>query len=201
MNSNYEPKISILIPSLNTANYLNETVESILSQSFQNVEIIVVDGGSTDETIDILKEYPQIRWISEKETDESKILEAFRKAFAMSSGDYIMQCCISDGYLSKNWFKMCCDTLEQDNEISLVWGLPQYMTEDGDLAKITNPEFLVKAPPQKKAFLSYWLSTSYGFHEGNCCVRRQVFDECYPQRHQAGRFIISPQLSFLYQQN
>jgi len=201
MTSNHKPKISILIPSLNNANYLKDTIESILFQTFQNFEIIVVDGGSTDGTIDILKEYPQISWISEKETDESKILEAFRKAFAMSSGDYIMQCCVSDGYLSKNWFKTCCDTLEQDNEISLVWGLPQYMTEDGNLGKTANPEFLVKAPPQKKAFLAYWLSIGYGFHEGNYCVKRQIFDECFPQRHQADMFIISPQLSFLYQFN
>ncbi|RZB35279.1 MAG: hypothetical protein SRB1_01047 [Desulfobacteraceae bacterium Eth-SRB1] len=201
MNSNHKPKISVLIPSLNNASYLKDTIESILFQTFQNVEIIVVDGGSTDDSIDILKEYPQIRWISEKETDESKILEAFRKAFAMSSGDYIMQCCVSDGYLSKNWFKICDDTLEQDKEISLVWGLPQYMTEDGSLGKITNPEFLMKAPPQKKDFLAYWLSLGYGFHEGNYCVRRQIYDECFPQRHQAAMFIISPQISFLFQFN
>jgi glycosyltransferase involved in cell wall biosynthesis len=201
MKSNHEPKISVLIPSLNHARYLRDTLESIFSQTLQDVEIIVVDGGSTDGSIDILKEYPQIRWISEKETDESKILEVFRKAFAMSSGDYIMQCCVSDGYLSRNWFKMCSNTLVQDNEISLVWGLPQYMTEDSNLGKITNPEFLMKAPPQKKDFLAYWLAYGYGYFEGNYCVRRKIFDECFPQRNQAGLFSISPQISFLYQFN
>lgn len=201
MKSKHEPKISVLIPSLNHARYLGDTLETIFSQTFKHVEIIVVDGGSTDGTIDILKSYPQIRWISEKETDESKILEAFRKAFDLSSGDYIMQCCVSDGYLSKNWFQMCTDTLEGDNEISLVWGLPQYMTEEGSLGKITNPEFLMKAPPQKRDFLGYWLSLGYGYHEGNYCIRRAIFDECFPQRHEAGDFIISPQLSLLYQFN
>jgi hypothetical protein len=96
---------------------------------------------------------------------------------------------------------MCNDMLEQDHEISLVWGLPQYMTEDSNLGRITNPEFLVKAPPQKKDFLGYWLALGYGFHEGNYCVRRQIFDECFPQRHHAGNFVISPQISFLYQFN
>lgn len=201
MTLQHEPRISVLIPSLNHAKYLRDTIESILSQTYKDVECVVVDGGSTDGTIDILKEYPQIRWISEKETDENKVLEAFRKAFAMSRGEYIMQCCVSDGFVSKRWFELCHDRLERDHEISLVWGLPQYMTEDGDLGKITNPEFFVKSPPQKKDFLAYWFATAYGFHEGNYCVRRQIFDECFPQRHQACLFNASPQIEFLYQFN
>ncbi len=201
MNANPKPKISVLTPSLNTAKYLRDTIESVLAQTFQDYELIVVDGGSTDGTIDILKEYPQIHWISEKETDDSPILEAFRKAFAMSRGDYIIQCCVSDGFLSRNWFQLCSDMLEKDPEISLIWGLPQYMAENGSLGKVTNHEFLGKSPPQKRDFLAYWLAFGYGVPEGNYCVRRQVFDECFPQRNQAGMFGISPQISFLYQFN
>jgi len=118
MNSNQKPKISVITPSLNTATYLRDTIESVFAQTFKDYEFIVVDGGSTDGTIDILKEYPRISWISEKETDENTVLEAFRKAFTMSRGDYIIQCCVSDGFLSKKWFEMCHDKLEQDKEIS-----------------------------------------------------------------------------------
>jgi glycosyltransferase involved in cell wall biosynthesis len=201
MNSNQKPKISVITPSLNTATYLRDTIESVFAQTFKDYEFIVVDGGSTDGTIDILKEYPRISWISEKETDENTVLEAFRKAFTMSRGDYIIQCCVSDGFLSRNWFELCNDTLEHDGEISLVWGLPQYMAEDGSLGKVTNQEFLEKAPPQKKDFLAYWLAFGYGFPEGNFCVRRQIFDECFPQRNQSDLFFISPQISFLYEFN
>jgi glycosyltransferase involved in cell wall biosynthesis len=201
MKSNPEPKISVLIPSFNHAHYIRETIESVLCQTFKGFECIVVDGGSTDGTLDILKEYPEIQWISEKETDENKVLEAFRKGFAISRGDYIIQCCVSDGFLSKKWFERCHDQLEQDSEVSLVWGLPQYMMEDGDLGKITNPEFLVKTPPQKRYFLAYWLAFGYGFPEGNYCVRRRIFDECFPQRHQPCLFSASPQISFLYEFN
>jgi hypothetical protein len=119
----------------------------------------------------------------------------------MSRGEYVMQCCVSDGYLSKQWFAMCHDRLEQDHEISLVWGLPQFMTEEGNLGKIVNPEFLVTAPPQKRDFLAYWFAIGYGFHEGNYCVRRHVFDECLPRRNQACLFNASPQISFLYEFN
>lgn len=201
MNSPHKPKISVITPSLNTAPYLRDTIESVLSQTFQDFEFIVVDGGSTDGTIEILKEYPQIRWISEKETDEDKVLEAYRKAFAMSSGDYIIQCCVSDGFLSKRWFELCNAKLDQDSEISVVWGLPQYMTEDGNLGKVTNQEFLSKAPPQKRDFLAYWLAFGYGFPEGNFCTRRLIFDECLPQRNQSVLFSGSPHISLLYHFN
>jgi glycosyltransferase involved in cell wall biosynthesis len=184
MTSNHRPAISVIIPSLNHAKYLRETIESILSQTFRNFECIVVDGGSTDGTIDILKEYPSIRWISEKETDENIMLEAYRKAFAMSRGDYIVQCAVTDGFLAKKWFEMCSDKLDQDIEVSLVWGLAQHMTEDGYLGRVVNQEFLWQSPPQKQAFLAYWLSYGPGFPEGNFCMRRNIFDECLPQRNQ-----------------
>src|ERR1035437_8803759 len=201
MPSMPNPKISVISPSLNHGKYLRDTIESILSQTFQDFEYIVVDGGSTDDTLDILKSYPQIRWISEKETDADPILEAYRKAFAMSRGEYIIQCCISDGFLSKNWFKMCNDTLDGDRAISLVYGLAEHMTDAGNVGKVVNPEFLRKTPPQKEAFFPYWLAFGYGFPEGNYCMHRGTFDACFPQRNQVEKLSKSPHTSFLYEFN
>jgi glycosyltransferase involved in cell wall biosynthesis len=201
MNSNHMPKVSVITPSLNHARYLRDTIESILSQTSQDFEYIVVDGGSTDGTVDILKQYPQIRWISEKETDKDPVLEAYRKGFAMSRGEYIIQCAVSDGFLSKRWLEMCTDVLDRDQEISLVWGLPQYMTEDGNLGRVTNQEFLQKAPPQKKDFLAFWLAYGYGFPEGNFFMRRQIFDELFPQRNEKDIFCEALHISLLYKFN
>ena len=67
---NKKPKLTIISPSLNTGEFLRETINSILSQSYNDFEYIIIDGGSTDETLSILRDYsqkyPQIRWISEK---------------------------------------------------------------------------------------------------------------------------------------
>ena len=116
------PKLSVITPSLNHARFLRDTIESVLAQSYPNVEHIIADGGSTDETVAILKEYgPRIRWVSEREKDENPILEAYRKAFALSTGEYIIQCCVSDAFINRNWFRMCVDALEADPDISLVW--------------------------------------------------------------------------------
>lgn len=172
------PKISVITASLNQGEFLREMVESTLSQTFKNFEHIVVDGGSTDNTLEILKEYSHIRWISER--DESPH-DALIKAFAMSKGRYIIQCCVSDGFLNKDWFKKCVEILDSDNETSLVYGLPQYMTEEGLLGRITDVHFLAEPPPQKKYFLAYWLNTGAIMFEGNQCVRREVFDVCFPK--------------------
>ncbi|MCJ7424011.1 glycosyltransferase family 2 protein [Candidatus Bathyarchaeota archaeon] len=173
-----KPKISVITPSLNHGRFLVDTIESILSQSYRNFEHIVVDGGSKDNTVDILKRYPHIKWISEK---DENITEAFRKGFDMSRGEYIIQCCVSDGFLDKDWFKRCVKVLESDIEVSLVWGLPQYMLEDGSLSAIAHAGLLDLPVPQKTDFLPFWLATGFLLPEGNYCMRRGVFDMCFPR--------------------
>lgn len=60
------PTVSVVVPILNRARFLVPTLESILQQDYPRVECIVVDGGSTDGTVDILKRYGhRIRWVSE----------------------------------------------------------------------------------------------------------------------------------------
>jgi glycosyltransferase involved in cell wall biosynthesis len=170
-------------------------------QTFNDFEHIVVDGGSTDDTLDILREYSHIHWISEKETDNNPILEAYRKAIDMSKGEYVMQCCVSDGYLDRNWFCKCASALDADKDVSLVWGLAQHMTEDGSLGTITNPWYLDKKPPGKKEFLSFWLTFGFGFPENNYCIRRDVLDICFPPRNSEDPLSTNIANEFLYKFN
>ncbi len=171
------PILSIISPSLTLARFLEETILSVANQSFRGFEHIVIDGGSTDETLEILKRYPHIKWISEK---DSGYLEAVRKGLAIARGKYVMQCCVSDGYLDRDWFKRCVEVLEADPEVSLVWGFPQYLTEDSKLGDISYPQFHHSPPPQKYEWLSYWLKTKFWLPEGNFCVRKEVLDKCFP---------------------
>ncbi len=61
------PRISVITPSFNSATTLRETIESVVKQNYPNLEHIVVDGGSTDGTLDILRQYPHLLWTSEKD--------------------------------------------------------------------------------------------------------------------------------------
>lgn len=78
--------VSIVTPSLNQGSYLRQAIESVRAQTYPAIEHIVVDGGSTDGTLDILREYPELRWISEPDRGQS---HALNKGFALASGDVL----------------------------------------------------------------------------------------------------------------
>jgi glycosyltransferase involved in cell wall biosynthesis len=193
------PKVSIFTASKNGGRYLVDTIESVLNQTFKDYEHVIVDGASTDNTVEILKRYSHIRWISEPDGSPA---EGFYKALRMCRGDYIFQCCVSDGFLDRKWFETCVGLLEKDRDISMVYGFPQYMTEDGHLGRIAYSEFFNQPPPQKEEFLPFWLATKFMFPEGNYCVRREVFIDCYPRLDSCDFFdVVHPFLKFVYNFN
>ena len=172
------PEITIITVSFNLGRFLEDTIRSVANQTHRNFEHIVIDGGSTDQTVAILKKYPHIKWISEK---DSGYPEAFRKGLAMARGKYVLQCAVSDGLANTHWLQYCADAMNADSEVSLVWGLPQYLTEAGAAGEVSFPQFHSVLAPRKKAFFAYWLRTGFFYPEGNLCVRKSVLETCYPQ--------------------
>jgi glycosyltransferase involved in cell wall biosynthesis len=84
-----QPLFSVIVPSYNQGRYLRQTLESILGQSYRPLEVIVVDGASKDETIEVLKSFaasPQLRWISEKDRGPA---DAVNKGLAMAEGELL----------------------------------------------------------------------------------------------------------------
>jgi glycosyltransferase involved in cell wall biosynthesis len=80
------PKISVITPCFNSIHTIRDTIESVRRQEYPNLEHIVVDGGSKDGTVDLIKEYPHLRWISEK--DEGHY-HAMNKGIQMATGDLV----------------------------------------------------------------------------------------------------------------
>lgn len=86
----YNPKVSILIPLYNSESYIAQTIESCINQTYKNVEIIIVDDGSTDKSYEVAKtyesQYPNITLLKQKNAGAPV---ARNKAFELSKGDYI----------------------------------------------------------------------------------------------------------------
>lgn len=193
------PSLSIITPSLNTGKYLRDTLETISKQNYKDFEHIIVDGGSTDETISILNSQSQAKWISRIESSDFTITETFREGYNISSGRYIMQCCISDGYLDQDWFRICVEYLDANPDISLVYGLPQNLNPDDTFGRVVYHDFFDSPPPVGQEELAFLLATGFLYPEGNFCVRRNVFDSCFSTNSKDDEFRTHPALGFMYQ--
>lgn len=114
------PRISVITPSFNQGQFIEETILSIINQNYPNLEYIIIDGGSTDSTLDILKKYAGsiAFWVSEKDRGQT---DAVNKGIAVSSGEII--CWInSDDILLPNSLNEVAKYFEKHKEFKIVNG-------------------------------------------------------------------------------
>ncbi|MBT4483250.1 MAG: glycosyltransferase [Candidatus Latescibacteria bacterium] len=115
-----DPLVSIVIPCLNRAHYLAPTIDSILQQDYSYVECIVVDGGSTDETLDILKSYGnRITWISEPDNGHA---DAINKGWRKGKGDIITWLNADDMYVVPDAVSQVVEFLKNNPQVDVVYG-------------------------------------------------------------------------------
>ena len=181
---NENPKVSIVTMSLNVAGMVDETMRSILNQTYRNFENVIVDGASTDKTVEMIKKYPNVTLVSEKDKSQ---LDAFWKGVKRAKGEYIMQCCISDCYANTEWVEKCVDFLDRNKDVSLVWGFPCGMTEQSKLWKIFYAQFYYNEAPQREEMFNHWLKTGFIYPEVNYCVRKNVFIEQFPSLEECSK--------------
>lgn len=92
-----ENLVSIITPSYNQGGFIEETIQSVLSQEYPHIGYVVMDGGSTDETLHILKQYTgRVEWVSQKDKGQS---DAINRGIARSHGEIVTWLCSDDSYL------------------------------------------------------------------------------------------------------
>lgn len=113
------PLVSIITPSYNQARFIEATINSVLSQNYPHIEYLIIDGGSTDGTLDILLRYEgRLRWLSEPDTGQS---EAINKGFRIAQGEVVAWLNSDDTYLPGTVTKVV-DYLESHPEVMMVYG-------------------------------------------------------------------------------
>ena len=128
-------KISIITATFNSAGTVKDTFESVLKQTYKDIEYIVVDGLSKDNTVNIIKEYEplfegRMRWVSEK---DKGLYDAMNKGIAMATGDVIGILNSDDFYTSNDILATIAGTMS-DNSIDAVYGDIHFVNDD-DLNK------------------------------------------------------------------
>lgn len=121
------PLVSIVTPSYNQAKYIGRTIRSVETQDYPNIEHIVIDGGSKDGTVEILKKHPKIRWVSEKDSGQSN---AINRGFRMARGEIV--CWInSDDTYEPGAVKSAVGYLSSHPEIDMVYSRVNVIDENG----------------------------------------------------------------------
>lgn len=130
-NRDLWPKITIVTPSYNQGAFIEQTIRSVLLQNYPNLEYIVMDGGSTDNTKDLLSKYST--WISYWEcTKDRGQGHAINKGFSISSGSYLAWI-NSDDFYSIDTFKLVADTfLTIDTDFVYGYGVNHYVQDNRD---------------------------------------------------------------------
>ena len=122
------PRITIVTPSFNQAQYLEETIRSVLLQGYPNLEYLVFDGGSTDSSVEILRRYDAVLdgWISERDKGQS---DAINKGLARSTGTIVNWLC-SDDVLLPGALAHVGRTFLEDPGCDVVAGAGKYQFDD-----------------------------------------------------------------------
>jgi glycosyltransferase involved in cell wall biosynthesis len=125
-----KPLVSIITPSFNQGKYIKETIESVLNQDYPSVEFIVVDGRSTDNTIDILKQYgTKITWLSEQDRGQA---EAINKGIRLAKGEIVAWLNSDDTFLP-GAIKKVIDCFLKQPKVKMVYGKSYFIDAAGKI--------------------------------------------------------------------
>jgi len=117
-------KVSVLCVTYNSELTLEKTIISILDQTYESIEFVVVDGGSTDGTLDILKKYDsRISWISEPDRG---IFDAMNKAVNLSSGDWLYFIGSDDFFVDNDVVSKMFNHIKIDDDLDVIFGNVKY---------------------------------------------------------------------------
>lgn len=170
-------KISIITPSYNQGCFIKQTIDSVLSQNYPDLEYIICDGKSTDETVSILKSYGnKITWISEKDNGQT---DAINKGLRMATGD-IVAYINSDDYYLPGTFEKIVQFFKKNSKAQWVTGDYQIINEKGKQIQqlvVLYKRFLRLFPTKNMLFFTNVIAQPSTFWRRSLLKKTGLFNE------------------------
>jgi glycosyltransferase involved in cell wall biosynthesis len=132
------PLVSVVVPSYNQAQYLGDTLASIAAQDYQNVELIVMDGGSTDGSVELIADFARlhpgkVNWRSERDSGQA---DAINRGLAMARGEIIAWLNSDDAYLFAGVISQVVAAFADRPEAGVIYGDAAIISSDSRLLRI-----------------------------------------------------------------
>lgn len=157
------PLVSIITPCMNGREYIEHAINNVLEQRFHSLEHIVVDGGSTDGTVDILRNYPHLRWISEPDNGQA---HAINKGFRMARGEIIGWLNGDDSY-TLGAIHYAAEYMLKNPECDIVYSDCNIIRDDGRILTV----FRTRQVVGWEQLIGGWIHTPAVF------FRRRILDK------------------------
>lgn len=173
MVNKYKPLISIITPSFNQASYIEETILSVLNQTYQNLEYIIMDGGSTDGSLDIIKKYskdPRLKWISRKDKGQ---YDAVNDGFLKAKGK-ILGWINSDDLYINDAVEMIVESFREYPDAEIIYGKYAMIKPDGAPCQEMKP---IRSPSIKWLRRYQYINPSVTFIKSTIIHQDRIFIE------------------------
>lgn len=171
---------SVILINYNHGHYLIESLNSIRNQTYPNIEIIVIDGGSSDNSVEILTKYPGIKWTSEADNSSG---HAFAKGVNLATGSFVYFLNSSDGFFDNEWIEKSVNLLHLNPHISLVSADVTGIDQNSTLNGYKWPKGKIVDWSNKELFFS-WLLRGAGITPITFAIRKDVLNLCAPSVNQ-----------------
>jgi glycosyltransferase involved in cell wall biosynthesis len=192
------PKVSIIIPNYNHVQYLEERIESVLNQTYQDFEIILLDDSSTDNSLQILSRYeshPKVSHFEVNQQNSGSVFKQWVKGIKLAKGEYIW-IAESDDVAHSGFLEKMVDFAEQKNDFGLAFCKSNIIDENGnDTGKTfsfenNNPNFKIKGIDSVSEYLIKWMviANASGVLFSKCAFKEIDYDKLVQFKNTGDRY-------------